>query len=224
MHYTLHFGQVTPEIPYLLWGALISLELSVMAFAGGMVIGMVGAIMRLRGGRWLSRLARWYVTFFTNTPQLVQIYFIFFALPEVGILLDPFPAVLLGMTLNAGGYLTEILRAGLASVHQQELDAAETLGMSHLQTLRYVILPHIFKVVMPAMTNQYILMTLGTSMAAIFGVEELTGRAFNINSTTFRSIEIFLLTGGIYVLVTLAATSLLALVGRYAFRARVRIL
>ncbi|MDJ0930665.1 MAG: hypothetical protein QNJ43_07270 [Breoghania sp.] len=96
--------------------------------------------------------------------------------------------------------------------------------MSHLQTLRYVILPHIFKVVMPAMTNQYILMTLRTSMAAIFGVEELTGRAFNINSTTFRSIEIFLLTDGIYVFVTLAATSLLALVGRYAFRARVRIL
>jgi len=149
---------------------------------------------------------------------------IFYGLPDFGILFQPFPAVLIGMTLNAGAYLTEILRAGLASVHRQEIDAAETLGMSRLQMLRHVILPHIFRVLMPPLTNQYILMTLGTSMAAIFGVEELTGRAFNVNATTFRSIEVFTLVAAIYVAVTFTATALLALVGRMLFRARIPVL
>lgn len=224
MQYALHYSQITSYLPYLIGGALLSLELSVLAFAGGMVIGFALAIARNDGGPILSRLVRAYVVFFTNTPQLVQIYVIFFGLPDLGVVFSPFAAALIGMTLNAGAYLTEILRAGLASVHREELDAAETLGMSRLQSLRYVIVPHVFRVSMPPLSNQYILMTLGTSMAAVFGVEELTGRAFNVNSTTFRSIEIFTTIAGLYVVITFMATILLAVVGRYVFRARVRVL
>jgi polar amino acid transport system permease protein len=224
MHYVLHYGQITPYLPYLMGGMLLSLALSILSFAGGLGVGLVFAIIRNEGGRVLSRLVRAYVAFFTNTPQLVQIYVIYFGLPDFGILFSPFAAVLIGMTLNAAAYLTEILRAGLASVHAQELDAAETLNMSRLQTLRHVTLPHLFRVTMPALSNQYILMTLGTSMASIFGVEELTGRAFNINSTTFRSIEIFTTVAVLYVVVTFIATILLALVGRWAFRARLPVL
>jgi polar amino acid transport system permease protein len=223
MHYVLHYGQIAPYLPYLMGGMLISLALSILSFAGGMVLGLFFALLRREGGI-LSRLVRCYVAFFTNTPQLVQIYVIYFGLPDFGILFSPFAAVLIGMTLNAAGYLTEILRAGLASVHTPELDAAETLNMNRLQTLRHVILPHLFRVTMPALSNQYILMTLGTSMASIFGVEELTGRAFNINSTTFRSIEVFTTVAGLYVIVTFIATILLALFGRFAFRARVPVL
>ena len=91
----------------------------------------------------------WYVTFFTNTPQLVQIYFLFFALPEFGILLSPFIAVLLGMTLNAAAYLCEIQRAGFLSIRQNELDAAKTLNFSLTQQVKYVIFPHIMKVLFP---------------------------------------------------------------------------
>ncbi len=224
MHYVLHYNQITPFLPYFLGGALVSLELSVLAFCGGLVLGMAGALGRQGGGRLVSGLIRGYVVFFTNTPQLVQIYVIFYGLPDFGLVLDPFPAVLIGMTLNAGAYLTEILRAGLASVHRQEIDAAETLGMSRLQMLRHVILPHVFRVLMPPLTNQYILMTLGTSMAAIFGVEELTGRALNVNSTTFRSIEVFTLVALVYVGVTVVATAMLALAGRGLFRARIAVL
>lgn len=224
MHYVLHYGQIVSYIPYLLGGMLISLALSILSFSGGMVLGLAFAIVRNEGGAILSRLVRGYVAFFTNTPQLVQIYVIYFGLPDFGVLFSPFAAVLIAMTLNAGGYLTEILRAGLTSVHAQELDAAETLNMNRLQTLRHVILPHLFRVTMPALSNQYILMTLGTSMAAIFGVEELTGRAFNINSTTFRSIEIFTTVAALYVIVTFIVTIMLALFGRWAFRARVPVL
>ena len=171
----------------------------------------------------IRRVVRTYVVFFTNTPQLVQIYFLYFALPDAGILLSSFNAVLLGMTLNAGAYLTEIQRAGFESVRRNELEAAEVLGFSRWQQIRYVILPHVARVLFPPLSNQYILMTLGTSMAAIFGVEELTGRAFNINSQTFRSVEVFTLTAALYVVVTFAATAFLAVMGRVAFRAKMRL-
>jgi polar amino acid transport system permease protein len=95
--------------------------------------------------------------------------------------------------------------------------------MSRWQSVRYVILPHIMRVLFPPLSNHYILMTLGTSMAAIFGVEELTGRAFNVNSETFRSIEVFTITAGLYIIVTFIASTILALIGRHMFRARMRI-
>ncbi len=222
MDYVFQFGQVVDYLPYLVGGAWLSLQIAFLAFCGGMVIGLFGAMAKTFGGPVLSGTANAYVTFLTNTPQLVQIYFLFFALPDAGILMSPYQAVLLGMTLNAGAYLTEIQRAGFESVHRNEMEAAETLGMNLWQRVRYVVLPHIARVLFPPLSNQYILMTLGTSMAAIFGVEELTGRAFNVNAETFRSIEVFSLTAGIYIVVTMVATVILASLGRFLFRAKMR--
>lgn len=220
MEYTLQFGQVLKYVPYLIAGAWLSLQIAFLAFCGGMVIGLLGAMGKTFGGRIVRSVVGVYVTFFTNTPQLGQIYFLFFALPQAGILLTPYEAVLIGMTLNAGAYLTEIQRAGFLSVHRAEIEAAETMGMSLLQSVWYVVLPHIIKVLFPPLSNLYIIMTLGTSMAAIFGVEELTGRAFNVNAITFRSIEIFSVTAGLYFLVTVVASTLLVLLGRWLFRVK----
>ena len=223
MNYTLQFGQVLPYLGYLVGGALLSLQIAFLAFCGGLVIGTGGAAIRVFGPWPLRRLVDVYVGFFVNTPQLVQIYFLYFALPDAGVLLSSYQAVLIGMTLNAGAYLTEIQRAGFLSRRQTEMEAAEVLGFSRWQQIRHVILPHIARVLFPPLANQYILMTLGTSMAAVFGVEELTGRAFNINAQTFRSIEIFSLTAVLYVAITFAATIILALLGRFAFRVKMRI-
>jgi len=224
MSYTLQFGQVWPHVPFLLAGALLSLQIAFLAFCGGLLIGTLGAAGKSFGGPTLRRGIDAYVVFFTNTPQLVQIYFLYFALPDAGILLSSYAAVLIGMTLNAGAYLTEIQRAGFESVRQTEMEAAETLGFSRAQQIRYVILPHVARVLFPPLSNQYILMTLGTSMAAIFGVEELTGRAFNLNSQTFRSIEVFSVTALLYIVITFFATAILAVMGRVLFRARMRII
>lgn len=223
MDYTFQFGQIWPRVPNLIAGAWLSLEIAFLAFCGGLLIGTACAALKTFGGRVLNRIIDAYVVFFTNTPQLVQIYFLFFALPEAGILLSPYVAVLLGMTVNAGAYLTEIQRAGFASRRASEMEAAEVLGFSRWQQIRYVILPHIARVLFPSLSNHYILMTLGTSMAAIFGVEELTGRAFNLNSETFRSLEVFSVTAVLYVLITLVATLVLATIGRVAFRAKMRL-
>lgn len=217
-----HFGQITPFIPHFLGGAGIALLLAFLAFVGGMAIGLAGATVRSFGPVWARHLVDAYVTFFTNTPQLVQIYFLFFALPEVGVLLEPFEAVLIGMTVNAGAYLTEIQHAGFVSVRQSELEAADTLGFSIAQKVRHVIVPHVVRVLFPPLGSHYIIMTLGTSMAAVFGVEELTGRAFNVNSQTFRSIEVFTIVAVIYVAMTVFASAVLVAAGRFGFRIRMR--
>ncbi len=224
MEYTFQFGVVAKHLPYLIGGAWLSLLLAFLAFWAGAVIGLLGAMGKTFGGRVLYRAIDVYVVFFTNTPALVQIYVIFYGLPDLGIVLSPFNSVLLGLTLNCGAYLTEIQRAGFQSVRREELEAAETLGMSLWQTVRYVIAPHIAKTLYAPLSNFYIWIVLGSSMAGIFAVEELTGRAINVSSSTFRTIEVFTYTAGIYVMLTVVASALLALIGRHAFRVKARIL
>lgn len=222
MGYTLQFGQITHYVPYLLGGAWISLQLAVLCFFGGLVIGMTAAIGLTSGGAVLSRLARAYVAFFTNTPGIVQIFFIYYALPDVSIVLSSYQAVVLGITLNAGGYMALILRGGFLSVERNEIDAGATLGMSRLQLLRYVIVPHMARVLYPAIGNKFILMVLGTAVAGVFGVEELMGRTINANAESFRSVELLSLTATIYVGLTVLATLVLSALGMALLGRRVR--
>lgn len=220
---TLQYGQVLQYLPDFLLGALTALWIAGVAFAGGLLIGLFGASVLSFGPRAARIPVIGYVRFFTYTPQLVQIFFLFFALPEAGITLSPVTAVLIGMTLNAGAYLTEIERAGFESVPRAELDAAETLGFNRVQTVWHVIAPHVVRALYPALSSHYIIMTLGTSMAAIFGVEELTGRALNANAISFRSVEIFSIVAVIYIALTIIASTLLWLVGRWLFRVKAKV-
>lgn len=223
MTYTFQFSVVLDKLPYLLGGAAISLEIAALVFGLGAVIGLAGALGKAYGAPIVKRIVGGYVVFFTNTPALVQIFFLFYALPDVGILLSPMTAVVIGMTLNAGAYLTEILRGGIASVRKAELESAEVLGMSFGQTVRFVILPHIAKTIYAPLSNFFIWQVLGSSLAAVFGVEELTGRAINISTANLRSIETFSVTAVIYVAITFVASLGLAGVGRWAFRVKARV-
>ena len=129
-------------------------------------------------------------------------------------------AVVLALTLNSAAYLTEIIRAGVVSVRQNEIDAALTLNMGRLQILRYVLLPHIARTVFPPLSSFFIWLMLGSSIAALFGVEELTGRAINISTANLRTIETFLIVAVIYVVLTLLASGALRLLGRRVFGVR----
>lgn len=223
MNYTFQFGEAFKEFPLLLMGAELTLELAFLSFWGGALIGLAGATAKTYGGRISRRIAGTYVTFFTNTPVLLQIYFLYYGLPEIGILLPSFAAVLLGLTLNAGAYLTEIQRAGFLSVRKTELEAAETLGMSLMQQVRFVIVPHIAKTIYPPLSNFFILLVLGSSIAAIFTIDELTGTAINISTENYRWLEMFTVVAGMYIVLTVFASLTLAMVGRYAFRVKAKI-
>ena len=223
MDYTFQFTEVIDELPYLLGGAVVTLQIAFIAFWGGAVIGLFGAIAKVYGGRVARKIASSYVVFFTNTPALVQIFLLYYALPDMGVLLSSMTAVLIGLTLNSGAYLTEILRAGVISVRESEMEAAISLGMSRLQLVRYVMLPHIAKTIYAPLSNFFIWLVLGSSMAALFGVEELTGRAINISTANLRSIETFTVVAAVYVVLTVLASGSLALVGRWAFRVKARV-
>ena len=224
MNYTFQFGVALDRLPDLIPGAWLSLEIALLSFWGGALLGLLLASFKTYGGPVTRRCADVYVTFFTNTPVLIQIYFIFWGLPDIGIVLSAFTSVVVGLTLNTGAYLCEIMRGGFLSVRNTEMEAAATLGFSRWQQIRYVIVPHIVKTIYPALANYAVVLTLGTSMAMIFGVEELTGRAFNLASENYRHLEMFTVVAGLYVVLTLVVSLGLALAGRKVFRVKVKLI
>lgn len=224
MDYSFQFGVVWENLDQLLQGAWLTLLLGSAAFAGGLLIGLLAASVKTYGGRGAGLLSDVYVVFFTNTPALIQIYFLYYGLPEFGIRLSAETCVLAGLVLNCGAYLSLILRAGFLSVRKSEIEAAQTLGLSIVQQIRYVIVPHIARAVYPAIANFFIVvLVMGTSVGAVVGVDELTGQAINLSTVNYRWLEYFSAVAAIYVALTLVASLALALIGKRVFRLRMRI-
>jgi polar amino acid transport system permease protein len=224
MNYTFQYGVVWDNFGALMEGAWLTFQLGVIAFGGGVLIGLVGAAIKTYGPRPLRLLVDGYVVFITNTPALIQIYFFYFGLPEVDVRWSKETCVLIGLILNAGAYLTMILRAGFLSVRKTELEAGQTLGFSLVQQIRYIIVPHIAKSVYPALANFFIVvLVMGTSIGALIGLDELTGQAINLSTINYRWLEYFSVVAVLYVILTFIASIGLALFGRWAFRVKARI-
>ncbi len=224
MNYEFQFNVVWRNFDVLIEGALLTFQLGVLAFLGGALVGFAGSAIKTYAPQPFRFIVDAYVVFITNTPALIQVYFFYFALPEVGIRWSSETCLLIGLTLNAGAYLTMIMRAGFLSVRTTEVEAGATLGMSILQLIRYVIAPHIAKTVYPALANFFIvLLVMGTSIGALVGVDELTGSAITLSTVNYRWLEYFTAIAGIYVVLTFVASIGLALAGRWAFRVKARI-
>ncbi|MEZ5858765.1 MAG: ABC transporter permease subunit [Geminicoccaceae bacterium] len=223
MTYTFQWGEALKHLPYLLEGAWLSLALAFLGFWGG---ALICPLRCRRQGLWrpagLSD-RRYHVVFFTNTPALVQIFFLFYALPEVGILLAPFTAVLIGLSSIPAPISPRSSGPASSRSGRPRSRRPRCWACRSAQIVRYVIVPHIAKTLFAPLSSFYIWLVLGTSMASIFGVEELTGRAINISTTNFRTIEVFSVTALIYIAITILASAVLALIGRYAFRVRAKI-
>ena len=223
MDYTFQFNVVLARWPELLAGSLLTLELALIGFWLGAPLALALAAIRTSGPRWAKVIAGGYVTFITNTPVLIHLFFMYYGLPEVGVRLDKHVAVVIALTVATSAYACEIMRAGFLSVRKTEIEAAETLGFSRLQQLGYVIVPHIVKTIYPALANYFIVLTLSTSMAMIVGVNELLGTAYNIASENYRNLEAAAVAGGAYIIITFIASLSLALVGRWAFRVKAKV-
>jgi polar amino acid transport system permease protein len=224
MDYRFQFGVVWDNLDVLLAGAWLTFLLGTAAFAGGLLVGLLGAALKTYGPRPVRVLVDAYVVFLTNTPALIQIYFLYFGLPEFGIRWSAETCVLTGLVLNAGAYLTLILRAGFLSVRRPEIEAAETMGLTVLQQIRHVIVPHIARTIYPAVANFFIvILVMGTSIGAVIGVDELTGQAINLSTVNYRWLEYFIAVAAIYVVLTFVASIGLALAGRWAFRVKARV-
>src|SRR5271169_1692414 len=193
--------------PFLLRGALLAIEISVLAMSLGLVLGLGLALMRLSRHGALRGPAWCYIWFVRGTPLLLQLVFIYDVLPVIGIKLDTFATAVIGFSLNEAAFSAEIIRGGILSVSRNQSIAAAALGMPPLLTLWRIILPQAMRAILPGMANQAISMIKGTSIASVIFVNELTFRAEQIVGQNFRFFTVFTAAAIIY----LAMTSCIAL-------------
>ncbi|GAB7261833.1 amino acid ABC transporter permease [Dickeya ananatis] len=214
MTYQLHFAALWPYWPELLAGLWVTVQLTTMATLGGIAIGICGAALRSGKPTFVSRLWGLYVEVIRNTPFVVQLFFIVFGLPGLGLKLTAGQAALLSMLVNLGAYSTEIIRAGIQVTPKGQWEAARVLGLSRTQTFTRVILPPALQRIYPALVSQCIIVMLGSSVVSQVSYEELTFAANLIQSRTFLSFEVYLVTTLCYLVLSMLMRQLLLLVGR----------
>ena len=189
-------------LPFLLEGMWLTLRIFVAAMAGGLVLGLLVALMRLSSYRVLSGAAWLYVWLLRGTPVLLQLVFLFDALPLVGIVMPPVTTAILGFALNEAAFSGEVIRGGILSVNRNQTLAAASLGMGSLLTLRRIVLPQAMRAILPAIGNDAISVLKGTSLASVIAVNELTLRSQQIVAQNFKFFPVFAAAGLMYLSVT----------------------
>jgi polar amino acid transport system permease protein len=222
MRYELEFAAPLVYWRDLLVGAATTLGLSVSATVLGFALGVACAIART--GRWAPgvAVAVVYVEAIRNTPLLVQIFIVYFGLASIGVKLGAFSAAIVALVVNVGAYTAEIVRAGIESVPRSQREAAECLALGRWHLLRHVVLPPALERVWPALTSQYVLLMLASSITSQISTEELTAVANRVQSDTFRSIETYLVVAAAYLTLSLVLRALFWMVGCVAFPRRRR--
>jgi polar amino acid transport system permease protein len=190
--------------PFLWEGALLAVKIAVLSMAGGVLLGFGLALLRLSRFAALSAAAWIYIWFIRGTPQLLQLVFLYDALPSVGIKLDSFTTAVLGFALNEAAFSAEIIRGGILSVNRNQAIAAAALGMGPLLTMRRIILPQAMRAILPGMANDSIAVLKGTSIASVIFVNELTFRSQQIVGQNFKFFTVFAAAGVIYLALTSA--------------------
>ena len=192
------------SLPLLIVGAGITIQITAISVGLGLIIGMFVGIARICNVKVLRALATVYIDFLRGTPLLVQIFLIYFALPMVvGQRVDPFIAAITACGINSGAYIAEIFRAGIQAIDEGQMEAGRSLGMSWVQTMRYIIVPQAFKNVIPPLGNEFIALLKDSSLVSVIGFEELTRRGQLIIARTYGSLEIWITVALIYLVMTL---------------------
>lgn len=204
--------------PQFLNGLWLTASMSVLAFAFAFVLGVLGALARRSRAAPLRWIGTAYVEAIRNTPVLLQLFMIYFALPEFGLRIDAYQAGVVALAINAGAYLTEIIRAGLQSVGKGQLEAARSLGLAPSDTFRNVVFPQALRSVYPPVINQFIQLILGSSLVSQIALKELTNTAQTINSQTLLTMHVFTVALVLYLVLTNATAIIADVVARRAFK------
>ena len=221
MAYHLDFMPVLQNSDLLLRGALFTLELTAIGTVLGVGLGIVGALARAWNIRPFSTLFGIYVELIRNTPFLVQLFFIFFGLPALGLHISEWQAAVLAMVINLGAYSTEIIRAGIQAIPKGQLEAASALAMTRFEAFRHVVLQPALAKVWPALSSQIIIVMLGSAVCSQISTEELSFFANFIQSRNFRAFETYALTTLVYLFMALLIRQLHNAFGRrYLTRSR----
>lgn len=217
MSYNFDFAPVFAAWLMLVDGILGTLRMSSLSMVMGLGLGIVFTLMRMSKNRALKALAIGYIEMIRNTPILVQVFFVFFGMPAIGIRLSGEQAAILAMTLNCAAYAAEIVRGGVQSIRPGQIEAGRALGMHGLDIYRFIVFRPAIRAVYPALCSQFILMMLNSSLMSSVSAEELTYFAQTLDSQTFRSFEIYLTLGIIYLAMSQFFSIALGIIGRVYF-------
>ena len=190
--------------PFILGGAGLTVVICVGAIVLATVLAFIGAIARLSTNAVVYSVASLYVSLVRGTPLLVQVFFVYFALPQVDVVLRALEAGIIALGFNYGAYMTEIFRAGIQAVPRGQREAAEALGMRESLVMRRIVLPQAIRIVVPAIGNEFVAMIKDSSLVSIIGVQELLWRASSIGQRNFRTLEALLIAALVYWVLTIA--------------------
>ena len=221
MRIELDFLSVLSQWPMLVSGVLWTLGLTAISAVIGVVVGVTFAWARLSGPLWLKWIAGMYVEFIRNTPFIVQLFFVFFGLPILGIKLSPETSSVIAMVINLGAYATEIIRAGIQATPKGQIEAGLSLALNRFQIFTRIVLPPALKKVWPALVSQIIIVMLGSAVCGQISTPELSFVANLIQSRNFRAFEAYIVATVIYLLLSISVRALLNWAGpHYFFGAR----
>jgi len=204
MNLNLDFAAILERWPAFLEGALLTLQLAFIATALGSAIGVLGAIGRRSNHPMISRICGIYVEAIRNTPLLVQIFLVYFGLASLGLKFSAFTVAAAALTINVGAYTTEIIRAGFDAIPRGQIEAAEGLALSRAQIYWHVVMLPAIEKVYPALTSQFVLLMLGSSIVSQISTDELTAAAYFVQNESFRAFEVYLFVTAAYLVLALA--------------------
>jgi polar amino acid transport system permease protein len=189
---------ISRVVPFILQGVGITLFVSAASISLAIVFATLGALGRLSRNPYLNAAASFYVSFVRGTPLLLQILFLYIGLPQAGIVLDALPTGIFALGFNYGAYMTEIFRAGIQAVPHGQVEAAHSLGMTGRTSFRRIVLPQAFRIVIPAVGNDFIAMLKDSSLISVIGVQEILWRAQAAGRPTFQSMQTILVAALVY--------------------------
>lgn len=192
------FHLIWNSLPALIHGASLSLQIAFIAAFIGLTLGTILGFAEHYGSKAIQFAIGCFVTLFRGTPMLVQILFVYYVLPQFGLLIEPFWAASLAIGLNSSAYISQIIRSGINAVPEGQMEAAQTLGINKITTMRHIIFPQAFRVTLPALGNELITLVKDSSLASIIGVMELSKEASIIRSRTYDAFSILLAVSLIY--------------------------
>lgn len=196
------FQVVVANLPNFLGGAWVTIEITALSVAFGMVLGLIAGLMKLSKNKILIGIANAYIDFFRGTPLFVQILLLYFGILPLIYDNGPFDSAIIACSLNSGAYVAEIIRAGIQAVDKGQTEAARSLGMNNRQSMMYVILPQAFKIVIPPLINEFIALLKDTSLVSMIAATELTYRADLVFSTTYEATWVWGSVAVIYFIIT----------------------
>ncbi|SOZ34839.1 amino acid ABC transporter permease [Cupriavidus neocaledonicus] len=220
MAYAFDFVSVLDYTDVLLKGIAVTAQLTLTGGVLGVAVALAGAWAKTQGPAWLRPVVSTYVELIRNTPFLIQLFFIFFGLPSLGVHLPEMVAASLAMVINLGAYGTEIVRAGLAATPRGQFEAGASLAMSPFQVFRHVVLRPALQKIWPALSSQIVIVMLGSAVCSQIAAQDLTYAANFIQGRNFRAFEVYLVSTAIYLLLALLLRQLLRGIGRQLFARR----